>query len=681
MKRLIWGILLSTSLWAQTPNRAEVQLQTAVNRETVDGDLKGAIELYRKVAADHRGNRLIASRALLRMAEAQEKLGEVEARKAYEQIVREYADQQPAKVAQARLATLGKPSGVVARRLVAPAPEWWTGTPNPASPDGRYLFVALNESGKWSPAVLDLNSGRHRKLTKPVGSGFIDTGVISSDNRWVAYTAQPMSSKLELFVANFDGSNIRKVLDSSAGIGWLYPVGFTSDNREIVIRFNRAGSRGYHLGRVSVADGALNVIKEFSGEQLIEARLSPDGRWIAFSYRKRAEAPNADISVMSTQGDSESVIVDHAADDRWPLWTADGKGLFFVSNRRGSNDLMLAPISGGKPAGAQIVRKQDIGNAELFGATASGSVVYRVATGSQKFLYAAWNESTEKYGPFQPLEESFTGQKYRPQLSPDGKQLAYVRRPDYAKDRAIIGVRDLTTGKEREVLPILRNIQYVHWMPDMRQFLVVGRNHGDQLGDYLVDTQTGETKPLPPDGDTMGYVRGQNAVVVSPDGKSLYCTTGRRGKGAVFAKDLSSGAMRLLVEAQGLANAPYVSPDGRWLAYYDNGEKRVGRIVSIADGTVRDLPDGISVQGWERDSKSIFVFSEKESRQTLSNGQTTFVLYRMPLEGGALTPINEPVDTNLTDSLQIVGKSAVYRDNKQHRELWSLDNVLPGASR
>ena len=43
----------------------EKQLQAAIHKEVVDGDLKAAIEMYRKIVARPGGNRMAAATALL----------------------------------------------------------------------------------------------------------------------------------------------------------------------------------------------------------------------------------------------------------------------------------------------------------------------------------------------------------------------------------------------------------------------------------------------------------------------------------------------------------------------------------------------------------------------------------------------------------------------------------------
>src|SRR5688572_16269821 len=64
---------LSMPLAAQS---LEAQLQKAIQIETVTGDLKAAIDEYRRIAETAgSGNRRVAAQALVRMAECHRKLG------------------------------------------------------------------------------------------------------------------------------------------------------------------------------------------------------------------------------------------------------------------------------------------------------------------------------------------------------------------------------------------------------------------------------------------------------------------------------------------------------------------------------------------------------------------------------------------------------------------------------
>src|SRR5512139_3644661 len=81
---------------AQTERSAEVQLKAAMHKEQVEGDLKAAIKLYQRIVEESAANRAVAAKALLQMGQCYEKLGQADARKAYQQLLSRYADQKEA---------------------------------------------------------------------------------------------------------------------------------------------------------------------------------------------------------------------------------------------------------------------------------------------------------------------------------------------------------------------------------------------------------------------------------------------------------------------------------------------------------------------------------------------------------------------------------------------------------
>ena len=70
--------------------------------------------------------------------------------------------------------------------------------------------------------------------------------------------------------------------------------------------------------------------------------ISPDGTQIAFSYK-------GDIYVVPVAGGRAQQLTTNSAYDSDPVWTPDGKQLFFSSYREGSKDIFLMPAEGGKP--------------------------------------------------------------------------------------------------------------------------------------------------------------------------------------------------------------------------------------------------------------------------------------------------------------------------------------------
>src|SRR5258708_25341392 len=113
---LVANLMLAAALLATAQKTPEAMLGAALHQEEVQGDLKGAIAAYQKVVAAPGVSRKTAAQALVRMGQCYEKLGDAESRKAYERVLREYADQtEQVALARARL------GGDVAARNVGPA--------------------------------------------------------------------------------------------------------------------------------------------------------------------------------------------------------------------------------------------------------------------------------------------------------------------------------------------------------------------------------------------------------------------------------------------------------------------------------------------------------------------------------------------------------------------------------
>src|SRR4249920_2536037 len=87
-KTLVITIAAAAILAAQNGRSPEVQLKAAQNKEQVEGDLKGAIELYKKLIQTK--DRTVAAKALAALGQCYEKLGNAEARSTYERLLKEF---------------------------------------------------------------------------------------------------------------------------------------------------------------------------------------------------------------------------------------------------------------------------------------------------------------------------------------------------------------------------------------------------------------------------------------------------------------------------------------------------------------------------------------------------------------------------------------------------------------
>ncbi len=99
-------VALGAGMAAQKDAHTDKQLQAAMHKEMVDGDLKGAIEEYRVIATREATPRGIVAQALARMADCYRKLGDSQAREIYQRLVLEFADQPVAREGRERLGAL-----------------------------------------------------------------------------------------------------------------------------------------------------------------------------------------------------------------------------------------------------------------------------------------------------------------------------------------------------------------------------------------------------------------------------------------------------------------------------------------------------------------------------------------------------------------------------------------------
>src|SRR5438874_1950281 len=130
-------VLILAPAWAiaQSP---ETQMGAALHEERVMGNLQAAIDGYGKVLATKGVSRPLAAQAHYHIGVCYEKLGNQEARKAFESVVRNYSDQKDLVAqARARLAAMSNPAdgGVRARLLWDKAID----LEGRASADGRYF--------------------------------------------------------------------------------------------------------------------------------------------------------------------------------------------------------------------------------------------------------------------------------------------------------------------------------------------------------------------------------------------------------------------------------------------------------------------------------------------------------------------------------------------------------------
>jgi Tol biopolymer transport system component len=687
MKRLITtGLILTlaAALAGADEKKANVLLQAAMAKETVQGDLKGAIALYESAAKEAGQNRALAVKSLLKAAECYQKLGDSESRKMYERIVRDYADQKDAvAMARARLGSSGTAvRGAMSARRVWARERELDGDLYDAtiSPDGRYVpFTNWSQNGNLY--LHDLTTGANRQLTNTGagsrgGSGdFGAESAFSRDGKQLAYTWWfEKTSRAQLRVIDLQGSGIPqpRTLYEHETLEWIAPEDWSPDGNQIAVQIRRT-DRTAQIGFVSVADGSLRVLKSVDWRISSGMFFSPDGRHLVFDSPVSDNRDQRDVFIIAADGSREIPAVVDPANDTVMGWSSDGKFILFASDRSGSKDLWALPLTDGKPTGSPLRLKTEIGSVTTpKGFSRSGALYYNVfspqfrtdvRTGMFDFRAESFVETPAGSFP------EFGGSTRLPSWSPGGKFLAYIAQPQGTARHQTLVVRATDTGQHRILRVTVEFITNIRWSPDGQYLAVAGRDFKGREGLHRVDAQTGDIALI-----AEGSLR---EPLWSPDGKRIYYVRPEKDKSkTLVARELASGVETALFSRTrfGLSN---LSPDGQFVGITASDNIRSAPdtlfLVPTAGGEARELirrPGGLGAVNFSPDGRYI------ATRATDPTAKSIIFLLIPTFGGGPRELQRVPDSMTVSFFMWTPDSRAVYLKSSQlnleRTEVWSF---------
>ncbi|MBW4026575.1 MAG: peptidase S41 [Acidobacteria bacterium] len=440
------------------------------------------------------------------------------------------------------------------------------------SPDGKRLAFVSARSGSGDIYILTLATGQLERLTYSDTPDTLDGW--SRDGKWIYFTspADDIGGLGDIFRVSADGGTPLEV--SRERYLNEFESAPSPDGKEIAMMAKGISSSQWWR------NGSSHIDKTEVWLKTIDAQAA---------YRKLL------------QGDAK-----HA----WPMWSADGKRLYYMSDKSGTQNIWQVSSTGG--AEKQLTHFKD-------GRVLFPSIGYNGKEIVFERNHAIWKMSTAN-GKAAPVSITLHGVSSTPDVrhehlsrfeevavSPDGKKAAAISHGEVFA----YPVKD--GGEAERITHTVAAESDLHWSPDSKRIAYVSERSGhNQIFEYDFTTQKehaltpgtadDEAPQYSPDGKMLAYVRAE---------RELHVITLNGEHDALIATDKFQ--------------YPVIewSPDSQWLAYAYFGADafRNIKVVPAAGGTAQPitfLANGQTASNiaWSPDGKYILFQTAQRSEES-----------------------------------------------------------------
>jgi Tol biopolymer transport system component len=533
------------------------------------------------------------------------------------------------------------------------------------SPDGKMLAYAAGEPGRTSVMVRQVSGGDALRLASglapqwsPDGSRlvYVDTAGIatvpvfggtphrlvrnpekeyavspawSHDGKFLAYAQVLTNGGFgSIWIANADGTNPRKILDTKEP----YAVSWSPND-----------------DRLTFVEG--NLLFVYSGVQF--GNMAPSAVW-----------------VVGKDGKGATPLTDSLHQSVSPVWSADGDGVFYVSNVGGGRDLYYQRVRGTRPEDAA---QRLTSGLKIHGIAAAGGG--RIAYSVWSTNVGIWSLPFPRSGggpvsvstahPVMSTTESIEVVR----LSPDGRWLAFDSdrsgNMDIYKMRVDgTGLQQLTRDPADDFRP--------SWSPNGREIAFHSWRSGNR--DSYVVSADGTAERVIASGPAHEY-----SGTWSPDGSQIAFESDRSGQIEIYVVSARGGQLRRLTTGGG--SLPRWSPDGKFIAYTITATNTPGvrfqaplRVIPTEGGTVRTIPIPASlgqlvvIEGWSADGRKLYFRviapnGDRDIAEASLDGSETSTLVRF--DDREKQPFNPFFSTD--------GKTIYFTLGRHEADIWLMD--------
>ena len=404
----------------------------------------------------------------------------------------------------------------------------------------------------------------------------------SPDGRQIAFTRY--SGKLvSIYIVPALGGTERLLYRGTASMGG--GISWSPDGKLIAFP-ESSGADPTHasVSVVALADSSTHTLSSPPPASVDnEPAFSPDGTQLAF-IRSTVAGVSNDVFVMpAAGGPAKRLTFDNRPIMGPPTWTSDGREIIFTSNRGAVTGLWRINASGGTPrpvAGPE-------GEAKWPSISAKDSSLVYEQWVSKANIWRLDLKDPRHYERPPSVLVAEKGDKMRPELSPDGKKIAF--------ESNRLGYWDIWTcdvdGSNCDQITVLHGTAgRPRWSPD-GHYLAFEFHPNGRSQIYLVELPNGIPRLVPtiPDADNL-------SPSWSGDGNSLYFAS-KRGADPfqIWRMPIKGGTPIQLTKNGGIS--PVESPDGRYLYYCKFEQGGIWR-MPLQGGEETEVVSDVEGGGW-----------------------------------------------------------------------------------